>query len=131
MSTTAADLETTRTVALRLAQGRAILGLVMTLLPGLMARVMLRQSNPATRALVRMLGARDLVLGVGAITNLKEQAQDAEWVSMSAFADGVDTVALALAPGGSVKRTANVAIAGSAAVVGLLCARRIADARPH
>jgi hypothetical protein len=119
-----------RTTALALARGRAVLGLVMVALPGLGARLLVGRSSPDVRALVRMLGVRDLALGVGAITTLKEQTADAEWVGMGALADGVDVVALALSPAPRVRRVGGVAVAAAAAVAGLLSARRLADARP-
>ena len=43
-------------------------------------------------AVTRFVGIRDLALGVGALTNLKEHGQDAEWVSMGAVSDAVDGV---------------------------------------
>lgn len=119
-----------RTTALVIARGRVVMGLVMVVLPGLVARVMLGRSSRDTRTLLRMLGARDVVLGVGAITSVKEGTQDAEWVSMGAVADGADTVALLLAPGPPARRVANAMTAAAAAGVGLLCARQIADTRP-
>ena len=40
--------------------------------------------NPAVRAVLRLVGIRDLVLGIGAITTLKERTMDAEWVGVGA-----------------------------------------------
>ena len=71
-----------RTLALMIARGRVVLGLVASLFPGIVARGAPGESSPGTRALARMTGARDLALGVGAVTTLKEQTQDAEWVGM-------------------------------------------------
>ena len=85
------DLDS-RSTALILARGRAILGLVMLVLPGLPARLMFGESSPRIRALLRMVGVRDLILGVGALTTVKERTQDAEWVGVGAFADAVDGV---------------------------------------
>lgn len=121
--------EQARTIALRLAQGRAILGLTMLALPQLASRAWLGGSTPEHRAAVRMLAARDLVLGVSAITTLKEQTLDAELVGMGALADGVDTIALTLGGGPKPMKAAGVAAAAVAAVAGMLCARVIADAR--
>ena len=60
---------------------------------------------------MRMVGVRDIALGVGAITNLKEEKEDAEWVSMGALADGGDAIALVLAPIGW-RRVANGTVRG-------------------
>ena len=71
---------------------------------------------------------RDVALGVGAITCLKEETQDAEWVAMGALADAGDSLAMWLAPIGW-RRFANAMFAKSMAIVGLLCARQLADER--
>ena len=96
--------------------------------PGLTARLILGSDSPTARALLRMVGIRDVALGVGAITNLKERNQDAEWVSMGALADGGDALAMWLAPIGW-RRVANALFAKSMAAVGLLCARQLASER--
>ena len=78
---------------------------------------------------VRLVGVRDLVLGVGAITTLKEGTMDAEWVGMGAVADAVDGVVALVTPG-LVPRARLVALAGGgAAAAGLLASRALADAR--
>ena len=118
-----------RTVALLLARGRVVFGLVALVLPGLLARVMLGASSGHSRALLRMVGIRDVALGVGAITNLKESAQDAEWVSMGALADGGDAIALLIAPTGRAARIGGSLFAAGAAALGLACARQLADER--
>jgi uncharacterized protein YjeT (DUF2065 family) len=117
-----------RTVALVLARGRVIFGIAALLVPGLLARVVLGTSTAPSRALLRMVGIRDVALGVGAITNLKEANQDAEWVSMGALSDGGDAVAMVLGTRGS-RRVANGLFAAGAAAVGLWCARELADRR--
>ena len=75
-----------------------------------------------------MVGIRDVVLGVGAITSVKEETQDAEWVAMGALADAVDGLAMWLAPIGW-RRVANALVGAGAAIVGILCARQLADER--
>ena len=76
-----------------------------------------------------MLGVRDLVLGIGAITSVKEHTHDAEWVSMGAVADGVDALVGLFTPGLPARaRLMGVVAAGSAAV-GMLVARELADER--
>jgi uncharacterized protein YjeT (DUF2065 family) len=117
-----------RLLALVLARGRVVFGLAALVFPGLTARLVLGTNGRGTRALLRMVGIRDVALGVGAITNLKEVNQDAEWVSMGALADGGDSVAFLLAPLGW-RRAANGVFAGAAAALGLWCARTLADRR--
>jgi hypothetical protein len=117
--------------ALLLARGRALNGLVMLAVPGLVGRVLFGKqgSQPVTKALVRLVGIRDLVLGVGAITTVKEHTMDAEWVGVGAVADAVDGV-VALAARGRPARSRLIALmGGGAAVVGTLAARALADDR--
>src|SRR5262245_56514180 len=87
-----------RTIAIALARGRVVFGIVALVLPGVLARLVLGASSAHSRVLMRMVGVRDLALGVGAITNLKEEKQDAEWVSMGALSDAGDMLAFLLAP---------------------------------
>ena len=121
----------TRTTVLGLARGRIVTGLAMLILPGLMLRVLFgrRASTPSARVLARMFGAREVVLGVGTVTSVKERTQDAEWVSASAVADAVDGLAMAFSPG-VPRRSRPVAIVGTAAaLLGLHAARQLADER--
>jgi len=118
-----------RTLALVIARGRVVLGLVASVLPGLVARGAPGESSPGTRALSRMAGARDLALGVGAVTTLKERTQDAEWVGMAAAVDLLDGVALL----GTRRLPTRARLVGLGAlatgVTGLVLAQRLADAR--
>jgi hypothetical protein len=120
-----------RQAALALARGRAVNGLVMLAVPGLVGRLLFGKqgSQPVTKALVRLVGIRDVILGVGAITTVKEHTMDAEWVGMGAVADAVDGV-VALAATGLPARSRLIAVVGGAsAVVGMLAARGLADDR--
>jgi hypothetical protein len=117
-----------RLIALVLARGRVVFGLAALLVPGVVTRLVLGTSGAPSRALLRMVGIRDLALGLGAITNLKEAKQDAEWVSMGALSDGGDSLAMLLAPIGG-RRVTNGLFSGGAAVLGLWCARELADRR--
>jgi hypothetical protein len=120
-----------RKIALGLARTRAINGLFMIFLPGVAGKAFLGKAadNPAVRAVLRLVGVRDLVLGVGAITTLKEGTMDAEWVGVGAVCDAVDAAVMLFSPGlGSRARL--TAIAGaSAALTGLTASRALADAR--
>ncbi len=85
------DLDS-RQIAIIMSRGRCVIGLSCVLLPGLVTRLFFATSTPEAKALTRFAGIRDLALGVGALTNLKERGDDAEWVSMGAISDVVDGV---------------------------------------
>jgi hypothetical protein len=119
-----------RNVALMLARGRIVVGVVAVALPRLAVAVAPAASRgPGSRALGRMLGARDLALGAGAITCLKEQTQDAEWVGMGAAVDLVDGTALLTTRGLPLHARLVGLGALSAGVIGLGAARLLADER--
>jgi hypothetical protein len=124
----AVDLEP-RTVALLLARGRVVVGMVAALLPGLAAGTAPGERSPGNRAFARMLGARDLALGLGAITCLKERTQDAEWVGMGAAVDVVDGATLLLTRGLPARARLAGLVALGAGVAGMFAARSLADAR--
>lgn len=120
-----------RTNVLVVARGRIIMGLAMLFVPAIMLRVIFGKhaSTPSARALARMFGARELVLGVGTVTSVKEGTQDAEWASASAAADAVDGLVMALSPG-VPRRSRPAALVGVvAAALGMQAARALADER--
>jgi hypothetical protein len=118
-----------RRIAIVVARGRVVIGLAALVAPGLTVKALMADADPATRTLARMLGVRDLALGLGAITSVRERTQDAEWVSMGALADGVDALAGLFTRGLPARaRLMGVAAAG-AAVVGLQLARDLAAER--
>ena len=84
---------------------------------------------PVTRALLRLVGIRDVVLGVGAITTLKEHTMDAEWVGMGAVADAVDGVVALVTPGLILRGRLVALVGGAAAAQGIYVARALADER--
>lgn len=119
-----------RNTALMLARGRIAVGAVAITLPRVAASIAPGASTGSgTRALGRMAGARDLALGVGASTCLKERTQDAEWVGMGAAVDIVDGLALLL----TRRLPLHARLVGlgalSAGVIGLGAARMLADER--
>jgi hypothetical protein len=122
------DLDT-RSTALVLARGRAVVGLVLLVLPGLAARLWFGDNTPGTRALLRMVGVRDLILGVGALTAVKESTQDAEWIGMGAVADAVDGFVTLTTPGLKLRARLVGPTALGSAVLGLKLARDLADAQ--
>jgi hypothetical protein len=119
----------TRILALLLARGRVVVGVIAAALPGLAAGTAPGERSPGNRAFARMLGARDLALGLGAITTLKERTQDAEWVGMGAAVDLVDGAALLLTRGLPARARLVGLVAFGAGVAGILAARALADER--
>jgi hypothetical protein len=122
------DLDPRKT-ALILGRSRAIVGLVLLVLPGLAARLWFGDHSPHTRALLRMVGVRDLILGVGALTCVKEKTQDAEWVGMGGIADAVDGFVTLTAPGIPTRGRLVGPVALGSAVLGVKLARDLADDR--
>lgn len=118
-----------RTIALALSRGRIVFGLVLLLVPSIVLRGMLKRSSAETRAIARLLGAREVVLGLGTLTSVKERTQDAEWLSMSAFCDGVDAVVMLAHPGMSKLGRASALIGAGSAVLGMQIARQFATER--
>lgn len=118
-------------LAVYLARGRAVLGLVMTAAPGVVGRLLLGRggaTGPA-RALTRMMGIRDVALGVGAVTSLNETDHGPEWISMGAAADAVDALALTFGRGVTKRARLVGLVAAGAAAANLLLARQLADRR--
>ena len=88
-----------RDLAVILARGRIAFGVVSLLLPGLVARTMTGGggSEGGTRLFVRMVGARDLGLGLGLQVALDRDAPTRGWLEASAVVDGMDAAACLLA----------------------------------
>ena len=119
----------TRLVALWHARGRGILGLTCILFPGLVATVGMGRTGPVGRAVVRMLGVRDIALGLGAISGIREGGPTEEWIGWGAVADAVDAVSLLVTPGLPKRARLTALVAGGSAVYGYVTARAFADAR--
>jgi hypothetical protein len=118
-----------RDVAIALARGRIGLGAVALVAPGLASRVMFGRggSRTGTRVLARMLGGRDVALGLGVVIALDRGAPVRGWLEASALADGVDLAACLLArdelPPATFVNT--VALAGGAALGGIWLSRQL------
>ena len=121
--------EQTRKAALYFARGRSLLGLGLTLLPGMATKIGVGRSSAPASALMRMVGVRDVAIGLGAVAGVREGMQAPEWLGWGAVADGVDALALLLTPGLPKRaRLAGVMAAGGA-VVGMKLAWDLADQR--
>ena len=88
-----------RDLAVTLARGRIAFGVVSLLAPGLVARTMTggHESEGGTRLFVRMIGARDLGVGLGLHLALDRDAPTRGWLETSAVIDGIDVAACLLA----------------------------------
>jgi hypothetical protein len=85
-------------LAVSLARGRIAFGVVSLLAPGLVARTMTGGgSEGGTRLFVRMIGARDLGVGLGLQLALDRDAPTRGWLEASAVVDGIDAAACLLA----------------------------------
>jgi hypothetical protein len=88
-----------RELAVGLAGGRIAIGVLSLVAPGLVGRAMTGPDGAtgAARLFVRMLGARDLGLGLGVLVALERGAPVRGWLEASAVVDGIDAGACLLA----------------------------------
>ena len=93
-----------RDLAVTLARGRIAFGVVSLLAPGFLARTMTGRSDGGTRLFVRMVGARDLGVGLGLHVALDRDAPTRGWLEASAVVDGIDAAARASSRGPSAWR---------------------------
>jgi hypothetical protein len=82
-----------------LAVGRMAIGVVSLVTPGLVNRAITgrRASGGGASLFARMVGARDLGLGLGLLIALDRGAPVGGWLEASALVDGVDVTACLLA----------------------------------
>jgi hypothetical protein len=120
-------------LALAIARGRIAIGLAALVAPGLASRALSgRKAEGIEPLLARMLGARDLTLGLGAVIALDRGAPVRGWTEGAAVSDTVDAVASLLAKGRMSPRafTATVALASGSAALGGYLSRRLDPAPP-
>ncbi len=86
-------------MAVSLAAGRVAIGVVSLLAPAFVGRVMTGRdgSRGGTTLFARMVGARDLGLGLGLLFALDRGAPVRGWLEASALVDGIDAAACLLA----------------------------------
>jgi hypothetical protein len=88
-----------RDLALGLAGGRIAIGVVSLLAPGRVGRAMMgpKGDSGGMRLLLRVVGARDLALGIGVLAALDRGAPVHGWLRASAVVDGLDAAGSLLA----------------------------------
>jgi hypothetical protein len=120
-----------RRLALGLCGVRIANGLVLTLTPNLAATLYLGPGGkqPTARALARFTGARELVLGVGAMAAVMARTADAEAMAAGAVCDGIDFFVSVLSPGLAARTRIAAPSAAAGAVAGLWAARALAQDR--
>lgn len=112
-----------------LAGGRVALGAALALAPRRLGRVWLGSAvdDRATRVAVRSMGARDAVIGAGALMAARRGAPVRGWLEAGAAADGADLLASLL--GGSRLplggRVAVPVFAAAGMAAGAVLARRV------
>ena len=88
-----------RDLAVGLAGARIAIGVVSLLAPGLVGRAMMGPKGDlgGTRLFLRVVGARDLALGIGVLAALDRDAPVRGWLRASAVADGLDAAGCLIA----------------------------------
>jgi hypothetical protein len=88
-----------RNLAVGLAGGRVAIAVVSLLAPGLVGRAMMGSEGDSggKRLFLRVVGVRDLALGVGVLAALHRNAPVQGWLRASAVVDGLDAVGSLLA----------------------------------
>jgi hypothetical protein len=118
-----------RDIATAIARGRMAIGAAAVAAPGPAAKVMFGRdgSGPGARAFARMLGGRDLALGLGVVIALDRGAPVRGWLEASALADGVDLVTCLLAGDDIPKATLvnTVVLAAGAALAQIWLSREL------
>jgi hypothetical protein len=124
-------------LALGLARARIGIGLTLMVAPGTSARMLSgRKAAGIEPLLTRMLGARDLMLGLGTVIALDRGAPVRGWIEASAASDVADCLSSVLAK----KRmsahafSATVGLAAGSAAAGAYLSRRLDPppaAHPH
>jgi hypothetical protein len=121
-------------LALLMSRGRIAIGVSALAVPGFFAKRMSGRSETSGVEVpfARMLGARDLALGLGAVIALDRGAPVRGWLEAAALADAVDCLASIasrkqLGRGGFL---GTVSLASIAALAGAVLARRLDPAPP-
>jgi len=112
---------------------RAAVGVALVAAPGVPMRLLGREPSPADDLLMRTIGIRDLVLGLGTVIAARADGAGARgWALAGLASDSLDAVASLVSMPAIGKRDAGSAVALSLAFVGgdLLALRQEAAALP-
>lgn len=121
------------TIARGIGAGRIAIGLSLLATPAVLGRAWLGEDGtaPATQAVLRGMGVRDALIGMAQVHTAADPERGYRWARTSAIADAVDLTATLLArrslPASGVRGA--VALAGSAAIAGLVTSRALRAAR--
>ena len=124
-------------IALALARARIGIGLAAFVAPGLSAHVLSgRPASGIEPLLTRMLGARDLTLGLGTVIALDRGAPVRGWIEGSAVSDAADCISCLLAKSRMNPRAfaGTLALGSASAALGAYLSRRLdppPPAHPH
>jgi hypothetical protein len=117
------------TLTMVFARCRIAIGIAAVAVPGAAVRAIGADSKPGGLAplLARMLGGRDIALGLGTVIALDHGTPVRGWLEGSALADAVDCVATVIAREHMTPRAfrATAGLAGASAVLGIVLARRL------
>jgi hypothetical protein len=88
-----------RDLAVGLAGGRIAIGVLSLLVPGVVGRAMMGPDGDSggMRLFLRVVGVRDLALGLGVLAALDRNAPVQSWLRASAVVDGLDAAGSLLA----------------------------------
>jgi hypothetical protein len=117
------------TLAMSVARMRIAIGTAAVVCPRLAARVMSKDGDAGGIApvLVRMLGARDIALGLGTVIALDRGAPVRGWVEGAALSDAADCLACLRARDhlSPAALRASAGLGGAAALLGAVLSRRL------
>jgi hypothetical protein len=117
-----------RQIGTYLARARVGMGLGAMVAPGLTLTVMLGRgvSNPGARAVARLFGVRDGVLGAGGSIAAGQRSGGGDWISMMALCDAFDALVMLATPGLPKRSRLIGLLAAQSAVAHMYFARKIA-----
>lgn len=112
-----------------IAAARIGIGVAATLAPRLVSQLQFGSSTPAQLSTVRMLGGRDLALGLGALLAARHGSATLRgWVEAGGLADAVDALTFLRAGSDEARhRGLTILTAGGAALVSAWAARNLGD----
>ncbi|HEX6254554.1 MAG TPA: hypothetical protein VFZ70_01970 [Euzebyales bacterium] len=119
----------TQLAARGIALARIGIGIGATVAPAAVSRLQFGSTTPGQTMTVRMLGARDLALGFGALLAARhDSARLRGWVEAGGMADAIDALTFLRADRDEAQqRGLTVLAAGCAAVLSAWAARRLTD----